>query len=104
MDRRVFAFAAATLPRTDAPADPAIASDGATLDVSHNECLARREAAVRRMNFSETEQTRYSRFDQNDDFTLSMRCVLEKVVVLFLAAGPGNVLRWNIRSNCTGII
>jgi len=82
------AFTATTLLPMAASAGPAIASDWATLDMSHDECLARGEAAIRRMNFGAIEQTRYSRFGQDGDYTLSVRCVPEKGVVLFLAAGP----------------
>lgn len=67
---------------------PAIASDWATLDVSQIECLNRGEAAIRRMNFGAIELTRYSRFGQNGDYTISVRCIPEKGVILFLAAGP----------------
>jgi len=71
-----------------AQAGPAIASDWATLDVPQATCLDRGEAAIKRMDFSNIEQTRYSRFGQNGDYTISVRCVPEKNVVLFLAAGP----------------
>ena len=43
--------------------------------------------AIKRINFGEILQTRYSRFGQNGDYTISVRCVSEKGVVLFLAAG-----------------
>ncbi len=83
---------AAALPAMFLPgtafAGPAIASDWATLDIPHDQCLDRGEAAIRRMNFGAIEQTRYSRFGQDGDYTISVRCVPEKGVVLFLAAGP----------------
>ncbi len=64
-----------------------LASDWATLDMPHDVCLARGEAAIRRLNFGAIEQTRYSRFGQDGDYTISVRCVSEESVVLFLAAG-----------------
>lgn len=84
----LLAVLAAILVPAAALAGPAIASDWATLDIPHDQCLARGEAAIRRMNFGAIEQTRYSRFGQDGDYTLSVRCVSEKRVVLFLAAGP----------------
>lgn len=74
--------------RKSANAGPAIASDWATLDVPQAACLDRGEAAIKRMDFGNIDQTRYSRFGQNGDYTISVRCVSEKGVVLFLAAGP----------------
>ena len=66
---------------------PAIASDWADLDVPQDECFARGEAAIRRMGFGEIERTKYSRFATREDYTISVRCVMEKGLVLFLAAG-----------------
>ncbi len=97
----VFAAIAAAAP---AVAGPAIASDWATLDLSQADCLARGEAAIKRMEFTDTEQTRYSRFGQNAEYTVSVRCVPEKGVVLFLAAGRHAAARWNCRSSCTRTI
>jgi hypothetical protein len=72
-----------------AHAGPAIASDWATLQGSHAECLDRGEAAIRRFGIREIERTRYSRFGVTpDDYTVSVRCIAEKGTVLFLAAGP----------------
>jgi hypothetical protein len=87
MNSAVITAAALLLPAS-AVAGPAIASDWATLDMSQDQCLGRGEAAIRRMNFGAIEQTRYSRFGQDGDYTISVRCVPEKGVVLFLAAGP----------------
>ena len=102
------ALAATLLFVAPAVAGPAIAGDWATLDVSQAECFARGEAAIKRMNFTGLEQTRYSRFGQDGDYTVSVRCIEEKGVVLFLAAGPDrsralelqielhrNYLKWN---------
>ena len=66
---------------------PAIASDWADLDVPQDACFARGEAAIRRMEFGEIERTKYSRFATREDYTISVRCVTEKSIVLFLASG-----------------
>jgi hypothetical protein len=73
---------------TQAVAGPAIASDWAELEYSQAECLDRGEAALKRMGYTAIERTRYSRFGVSSDYTISVRCVSEKGVVLFLAAGP----------------
>ena len=69
-------------------AGPAIASDWAQLEVPQAECFARGEAAIRRMMPGEITRTRYSRFGQDAEYTISVRCVEEMRVVLFLASGP----------------
>jgi hypothetical protein len=69
-------------------AGPAIASDWADLSMGQEECLMRGEAAIRQLGFSAIERTRYSRFGQNGEYTVAVRCVSEKNVVLFLASGP----------------
>ena len=66
---------------------PAIASDWDTLDMPQDKCFARGEAAIRRLEFGEIERTKYSRFATRDDYTVSVRCIEEKSMVLFLAAG-----------------
>jgi hypothetical protein len=66
---------------------PAIASDWANLDVSQDECFARGEAAIRRVGFGEIERTKYSRFGTREDYTVGVRCVAEKNMVLFMASG-----------------
>jgi hypothetical protein len=68
-------------------AGPAIASDWATLKGTQAECLDRGETAIRRLGFGPVERTRYSRFGVSNDYTVSVRCIPEKGVVLFLAAG-----------------
>ena len=69
-------------------AGPAIASDWDDLSYSQDECLARGEAAIRRLGFGDIERTRYSRFGQNGEYTVAVRCISEKKAVLFLASGP----------------
>jgi hypothetical protein len=71
-----------------AGAGPAIATDWDDLTLTQDECLARGEAAIRKLGVSEIEHTRYSRFGQTGDYTVAVRCVAEKGVVLFLASGP----------------
>jgi hypothetical protein len=79
--------APAALPALALGDGPAIASDWAELDVPQDECFARGEAAIRRTGFGEIERSKYSRFGSREDYTIAVRCVAEKKVVLFLAAG-----------------
>ena len=82
---------------------PAIASDWADLTVPQSECFARGEAAIQRIGFGEVERTKYSRFGTRDDYTVSVRCIEEKGLVLFLAAGRDrvktNALQLNLQRN-----
>jgi hypothetical protein len=82
---------------------PAIASDWADLTMPQSECFARGEAAIQRMGFGDIERTKYSRFGTRDDYTVSVRCIEEKSLVLFLAAGrdriKANALQLNLQRN-----
>jgi hypothetical protein len=102
----LLAAIAAALPTAPAPAfalgdGPAIASDWADLTVPQSDCFARGEAAIQRMGFGEIERTKYSRFGTRDDYTVSVRCIEEKRLVLFLAAGrdrnKANALQLNLQ-------
>ena len=68
-----------------------------------SECFAKGEAAIQRMGFGEIERTKYSRFGTLNDYTVSVRCIEEKGVVLFLAAGRdrvrANALQLNLQRN-----
>src|ERR1051325_4212085 len=80
---------------------PAIASDWADLTTPQSECFARGEAAIQRMGFGEIERTKYSRFGTREDYTVSVRCIEEKGIVLFLASGrecvKANALQLNLQ-------
>ncbi len=82
---------------------PAIASDWADLTISQSECFARGEAAIQRIGFGEVERTKYSRFGTREDYTVSVRCIEEKGLVLFLASGrdrnKANALQLNLQRN-----
>ena len=52
-----------------------------------NDCFARGEAAIQRMGFGEIERTKYSRFGTREDYTVAVRCIEEKGMVLFMASG-----------------
>jgi hypothetical protein len=82
---------------------PAIASDWADLTMPQSECFARGEAAIQRIGFGEVERTKYSRFGTREDYTVSVRCIEEKGLVLFLAAGrdraKANALQLNLQRN-----
>ena len=82
---------------------PAIASDWADLTTPQSECFARGEAAIQRIGFGEIERTKYSRFGTRDDYTVSVRCIEEKGLVLFLASGrdrvKANALQLNLQRN-----
>jgi len=103
------AVAAAVLAiATTAPAlalgdGPAIASDWADLTMPESKCFALGEVAIQRMGFGEIERTKYSRFGTRDDYTVSIRCIEEKGLVLFLAAGrdrvKANALQLNLQRN-----
>jgi hypothetical protein len=85
-----------------APGDgPAIARDWADLTVPPSECLARGEAAIQRIGFGEVERTKYSRFCTREGYTVSVRCIEEKGLVLFLASGrdriKANALQLNLQ-------
>ncbi|HEV7881785.1 hypothetical protein [Bradyrhizobium sp.] len=96
MDFRKFtilaAIAAALPTAAAAPAfalgdGPGIASDWADLTVPQAECFARGEAAIQRIGFGEVERTKYSRFGTREGYTVSVRCIEEKRIVLFMASG-----------------
>ncbi len=102
----LLAAIAAALPTAAAPAlalgdGPAIASDWADLTVPQSECFARGEAAIQRIGFGEVERTKYSRFGTREDYTVSVRCIEEKGLVLFLASGrdrvKANALQLNLQ-------
>jgi hypothetical protein len=66
---------------------PAIASDWDEMTVPQSECFARGEAAIQRLGFGEIERTKYSRFGTRGDYTVAVRCIEEKRLVLFMASG-----------------
>lgn len=80
---------------------PAIASDWRELTVPLSECFVRGEQAITRMDFGEIERTKYSRFATREDYTISIRCIEEKGLVLFLASGrdrtKANALQLNLQ-------
>ena len=82
---------------------PAIASDWADLTVPPSECFARGEAAIQSIGFGEIERTKYSRFATREDYTVSVRCIEEKGLVLFLASGrdrgKANALQLDLQHN-----
>src|ERR1044072_9475572 len=82
---------------------PAIASDWADLTVPQAECFAPSQAAIQRIGFGEVERTKYSRFGTREDYTVSVRCIEEKGLVLFLASGRervnANALQLNLQRN-----
>jgi hypothetical protein len=71
-----------------AGAGPAIASEWADLDMAEAECFRRGEGAIKQLGFGNMERTKFSRYGQRQDYTVVVRCVEEKKIVLFLAAGP----------------
>ncbi len=56
------------------------------MNVPQTEYFARGEAAIQGMGFGEIERTKYSRFGTREDYTVSVRCIEEKSLVLFLAS------------------
>ena len=104
----LLAAIAAAVPTAATPAfalgdGPAIASDWADLTMPQSECFARGEAAIQRIGFGDIERTKYSHFGTRDDYTVSVRCIEEKGLVLFLASGrdraKANALQLNLQRN-----
>ena len=51
-------------------------------------CFERAEEALNKMGLGTIERTRFSRFAQGGDYTLQVRCIAEKNMVLIITAGP----------------
>jgi hypothetical protein len=79
--------AAAAVPAA-AFAGPAIATDWFESTLSQDTCFARAEQALTTMGLNTIERTRFSRFAQAGDYTMQVRCIAEKGMVLVITAGP----------------
>jgi hypothetical protein len=79
--------AAAAVPAA-ARAGPAIATDWFESTLTQETCFARAEQALNQMGLANIERTRFSRFGQAGDYTMQVRCVAEKNMVLVITAGP----------------
>ena len=71
-----------------AQAQPAIASEWTDMKMSQKECFARGEKAIARLGFGDLERTRFSRYGTKGDYTVAVRCIEERKIVLFLGGGP----------------
>lgn len=79
------ALAGGVLP---ASAQPAIASEWTDMKVSQKECFARGEKAIERLGFGNLERTKFSRYGTKGEYTVAVRCIEERKLVLFLGGGP----------------
>jgi hypothetical protein len=69
-------------------AGPAIATDWFESTLTQETCFARAEQAFGKMGLGNLERTRFSRFAQTGDYTMQVRCIAEKNMVLIITAGP----------------
>jgi hypothetical protein len=69
-------------------AGPAIVSDWFESTLSQERCFARAEQVLNQMGLGTIERTRFSRFGQAGDYTMQVRCIAEKSMVLVITAGP----------------
>jgi hypothetical protein len=69
-------------------AGPAIATDWFESTLTQGSCFQRAEEALGKMGLKDIERTRFSRFAQSGDYTLQVRCIAEKSMVLVITAGP----------------
>lgn len=94
---------AAALPAYALGDGPAIATGWIDMTTPTSDCFARGEAAIQRMGFGEIERTKYSRFGTREDYTIAVRCIEEKGMVLFMASGRdrklANALQTDLHRN-----
>ena len=69
-------------------AGPAIATDWFESTLTAETCFKRAEEALGKMGLKDIERTRFSRFAQSGDYTMQVRCIAEKNMVLIITAGP----------------
>lgn len=81
-------LALAALLSPSATAQPAIASEWTDMKMSQKECFARGEKAIERLGFGNLERTRFSRYGTKGEYTVAVRCIEERKLVLFLGGGP----------------
>jgi hypothetical protein len=81
------AIAAAAI-QSAAVAGPAIATDWFESTLTQETCFTRAEEALKKMGLGSIERTKFSRFAQGGDYTLQVRCIGEKNMVLVITAGP----------------
>jgi hypothetical protein len=81
-------MAASALQATPVLAQPAIASEWTDMQMSQKECFARGEKAIARLGFGNLERTRFSRYGTKGEYTVAVRCIEERKLILFLGGGP----------------
>lgn len=84
----VLCFGATALSAPPAAAQPAIASEWTDMTMSQQECFARGEKAIERLGFGNLERTKFSRYGTKGEYTVAVRCIQERKLVLFLGGGP----------------
>jgi hypothetical protein len=90
----VFAVPACALFASTALGGPAIATRYTVPErwknapATQEACLARAEAAMLDTGFSDIERTEQSRYGTMREYTASIRCVMDKQIVLIVVSGP----------------
>ena len=51
-------------------------------------CLARAEAVIAAAGFGDIERTEQSRYGSLREYSASIRCIIDKQIVLFIVSGP----------------
>ena len=74
--------------QSSAAAGPAIVTDWFESTLTKETCFRRAEEALGKMGLKDIERTRFSRFAQSGDYTMQVRCIAEKNMVLVITAGP----------------
>jgi hypothetical protein len=85
----VFAFAAAGLVEA-ASAMTFISSNWQDTSLSQDVCLDRAERAIKKSDFKALSHTKYSRHGTRGEYTVQLRCAVDKGIVIFMVAGPSN--------------
>jgi hypothetical protein len=78
----------ATSLSTPAFAQPAIASEWTDMRMSQQDCFKLGERAIQRLGFGNLERTKFSRYGTLGEYTVAVRCIEERKMVLFLGGGP----------------
>lgn len=58
------------------------------VQLTQETCLARAEVAYKALDFTNIERTEQSRYATFREYTGSIRCVLDKQIIIFVVAGP----------------
>lgn len=56
--------------------------------ITQDACLARAEATLASTGFSAIERTQQSRYGTKGEYTGTIRCIVDKQIVIFVVSGP----------------